>query len=551
MLRTLACLFALMLATHPAAADTLAKIKAAGVLIWGADQEGGAPYVYPRPDDKSRVTGFEVDLAAELGKALGVRAQFFQGPWDQMPSLLATRKIDIVMNGYEWTPARVEAMGTTIPYYVYGLQLLVRRDNTTIRSLDDLKKPGPKGKFRVGILSGSGADAYMRANFADTVEIVSYDGNTDAMGDVEFGRLDATLQDTPIVAYYLPKYPHLMKIGRPVGQGYYVILAHKQDAALVAALNSALIRLYRDGTLERIYRRYGVWDAEQARLGAIVEAGKYYGYAKDVLAQTERPAAGAPARQQEQAPVPGGLDSVLVLIEAAAMTVVLTFLAFPLAIALGLLVAIGRLYGPGWLKMPLTVYVEFLRGTPLLMQLYFIFFFLPVVGVNVPAFWTAIVGLAINYSAYESEIYRAGLQAVPRGQFEAAMALGMSRALALRRVVVPQAVRIVIPPVINDLIALFKDTSVCSVITVVELTKQFSILSRSDPGPDRVADGGDGAALHPDELSHFVGGALCREAHHDAHRHGAACTRCGVDRRAAILSTRTIVHRRKEEPHEQ
>jgi len=114
-----------------------------------------------------------------------------------------------------------------------------------------------------------------------------------------------------------------------------------------------------------------------------------------------------------------------------------------------------------------------------MLQLYFIFFFLPEVGITVPAFWTAILGLALNYSAYESEIYRAGLLAIPRGQMEAALALGMSRPLALRRIIVPQAVRIVVPPVVNDFIALFKDTSVCSVVTLVELTKRFSVLSQS------------------------------------------------------------------------
>jgi polar amino acid transport system substrate-binding protein len=114
-----------------------------------------------------------------------------------------------------------------------------------------------------------------------------------------------------------------------------------------------------------------------------------------------------------------------------------------------------------------------------MLQLYFIFFFLPEVGINVPAFFTAIIGLSVNYSAYESEIYRAGLSAVPKGQMEAALALGMSRPLALRRIIVPQAVRIVVPPVVNDFIALFKDTSVCSVVTLVELTKRFSVLSQS------------------------------------------------------------------------
>jgi len=112
-----------------------------------------------------------------------------------------------------------------------------------------------------------------------------------------------------------------------------------------------------------------------------------------------------------------------------------------------------------------------------MLQLFVLFYLL-----KLPPWVAGIAGLAINYSAYEAEIYRAGLQSIPRGQMEAALALGMSRGLALRRIIIPQAVRIVIPPVTNDFIALFKDTSVCSVITLVELTKQYSILANSTGG---------------------------------------------------------------------
>ncbi len=133
--------------------------------------------------------------------------------------------------------------------------------------------------------------------------------------------------------------------------------------------------------------------------------------------------------------------------------------------------------GPAPLRAVLAGYVELLRGTPLMLQLFVLFYLL-----KLPPWVAGIGGLAINYSAYEAEIYRAGLQAIPAGQMEAALALGMSRRMALRRVIVPQAVRIVIPPVTNDFIALFKDTSVCSVITLVELTKQYSILANSTGG---------------------------------------------------------------------
>ncbi len=154
----------------------------------------------------------------------------------------------------------------------------------------------------------------------------------------------------------------------------------------------------------------------------------------------------------------------------------------PLAMALGLGVALGRVYGPRPLAVPLGWYVELVRGTPLLIQLYALFYLLPEWGITLSPWAAGVGGLAINYSAYEAEIYRAGLQAIPRGQMDAALALGMSRALAIRRIIIPQAVRIVIPPVTSDFIALFKDTSVCSVITLTELTKQYSILFNSQGG---------------------------------------------------------------------
>jgi polar amino acid transport system substrate-binding protein len=149
---------------------------------------------------------------------------------------------------------------------------------------------------------------------------------------------------------------------------------------------------------------------------------------------------------------------------------------------LGLLIAVLRLYGPKPLGWSLAAYVELIRGTPLMLQLYILFFLLPQMGIKLHPLVAGIAGLAINYSAYEAEIYRAGLQAIPLGQMEAALALGMSRPLALRRIIVPQAVRLVIPPVTNDFIALFKDTSVCSAISIIELTKRYSILANSTGG---------------------------------------------------------------------
>jgi polar amino acid transport system substrate-binding protein len=113
-----------------------------------------------------------------------------------------------------------------------------------------------------------------------------------------------------------------------------------------------------------------------------------------------------------------------------------------------------------------------------LLQLYVLFYMLPKISpvLALEPFYAGVLGLALNYAAYEAENYRAGLLAIPRGQMEAALALGMSPAAAVRRVIVPQAVRLVIPPVTNDFIALFKDTSVCSVILITELTRKYNEL---------------------------------------------------------------------------
>ncbi len=461
-----------------ASTGTLATIRSRGSLQWGGDQEGGGPFIYPRDDDPAKVTGFEVDLAAAVSAYLEVKPEFTQGQWDKLLDMLKARKVDVVLNGYELMDDRLELYDASIPYYVYGLQLMLRKNDPVFKDWDSLKA----NKAKIGVLTGSAAEEHMRTFCGDTCEVINYDGGTDAIREVETGKIDATLQDSPIASFYGPRFAGLQNVGAPVAPGHYVFYVRKGDEALLRAVNEALIVMIRNGELERIYRTYNIWDAPQAELAGIAAHARYFGLQKAAAADIQQVEMPTQAEVQvdhrttgwEVVSKYGGI-----LVESAGMTVLLAAVSFPLAVGIGLLVALGRLYGPKWVRLPLTAYVEVLRGTPIMLQLYFVFFLLPEVGLNIPALACAILGLAINYSAYESEIYRAGLQAIPGGQMEAALSLGMSRQQALRRIIVPQAVRIVIPPVVNDFIALFKDTSVCSVITIVELTKRFSVLSLS------------------------------------------------------------------------
>ena len=449
----------LVLLAVPSRAADLDEVRSRGALVWAADQEGGGPHVFPDPADPRRITGFEVEFAELIAAELGVKARFQQGQWDRLP-LLLDQAADCVINGIELTPERRRDYACSRPYFGYALQLVGRR-GAPPALLADLAEPGPQGPWRVGVLTGSAAEMEMRARAARgeaQVEVIGYDGTLDSMEQVQSGVLDAAVLDDCIFAFYADRFAGLRTVDRPFAGGLYTVLTSRRTPRLAAAIDEAIGKLVADGRLKSLYDRWDLAGRQQMLM---------------LRDATEIPAArGRTLGELLRQTLP-------LLASSAGMTILLSVLSFPLAIAIGLAVAIGRLHGPAWLRPLLAGYVEVLRGTPLMLQLYAIFFLLPKIGLALPALVAAILGLALNYSAYESEIYRAGLKAVPLGQFEAALSLGLSKWQALRHVLVPQAVRIVMPPVTSDFIALFKDTSVCSAITVIELTKRYSVLALS------------------------------------------------------------------------
>jgi polar amino acid transport system permease protein len=160
------------------------------------------------------------------------------------------------------------------------------------------------------------------------------------------------------------------------------------------------------------------------------------------------------------------------LLRAAVYTVGITIVGFALALVGGLLLALLRRSRSRLLSWPATGVIEFVRSTPLLIQLYFLFYVLPEFGLTLSALAAGTLGIALHYSCYVAEVYRAGLNAVPRGQWEAASALSMSPWNVYSNIVLPQAIRPIVPALGNYLVAMFKDTPVLSAITVVELMLQ-------------------------------------------------------------------------------
>jgi polar amino acid transport system substrate-binding protein len=459
-----------LLAVGICAAEAKPQEPKPAELIWGGDATGGEPYILAVEGKPDRPTGFEGDIAVYLAEKLGRTPHFFPGEWDKLPSHLQRGDCHIILNGYEWSAARDDAMIPTIPYFAYRIRLVVRKDSP-ILDWDDLSVEKLAGRglktLRVGVLKDSAAHRYLQEKYPHLkIEPSGDSGTTGVMKLVGDGTLHATVQDAPAVVWYLDQrkeFPDLHAVGEsvaPVENSFYVLYLRKGDVELRDRLNGVLREAIQDGSLKRIYEQYGLWDADQAKLGEV--AGNW-----------------PPKNAVYTAPTLWEL--LRALVHAAGVTVLLTCTSMPLAVGLGLGVAVARLYGPRWLAWPAGVYVEVVRGTPVLMQLFAIYFLLPSVGLSLTPFWAGVLGLSINYGAYEAENYRAGLLAVPRGQMEAALSLGMGRAAALWHVIIPQAVRLVIPPVTNDFISLFKDTSACIIISVVELTSEQQRLMNNNP----------------------------------------------------------------------
>jgi polar amino acid transport system substrate-binding protein len=433
----------------------LARVREAGVLRWGGDIQGGEPYVFDDPDHPGRLVGFEVELADAIAREMGVRAEFVQQDWSNLVPSLERGSFDIAMNGLEVTPARADTVLFTRPYFIFSAQLVARRDDESVTSLESLRGE------RVGTLASSFSyDLLVDAG----VEIVSYEGVEEPYADLQQGRLDGVLLDDIIAARYGLTKPDLRMV-EDVADGYYAVACRMNEPDLRDAVDAAIGEVTRSGELRRILARWEIDSEREARLTSWTD--------EDTAAMV---------LTRQRAMLTG--HHVWLFVKGAGVTLIVSTLAMIIAVLFGLLLSLVRIYAPRPLAIISTTYVELFRGTPVLLQLYVLYFgVMPwlrsALGFHDytewDAFFAAVVGLGLNYAAYEAEIYRAGIQAIPVGQMEAAKVLGMGTYLAVRRVIVPQAVRIALPGVTNDFIALLKDSSLVSVITVVELTKRMAI----------------------------------------------------------------------------
>ncbi|MGC4047086.1 MAG: ABC transporter substrate-binding protein/permease [Armatimonas sp.] len=458
----------LLLGTLARADDALARVRERGILRIATD----ATYPPFESMDGENIVGFDVDIAQELAKELGVKAEFVSMEWSGVFAALETGKCDLVMAGVTITTERKKGNAFTRPYFLSG-QIFARKKGSTLALPADFV-----GNNRTAAVQQetTGQFAMEKAGIPKD-RLHRFDTLPDALLDVKNGSSDVAVGDEPPLRDMIRKgYPELeLAPGGPFVLENLGIVAKKDALSLVSGLNAALEKTLVDGRYAKIYEK---WTGTPATLAMVarMEAVKADGTPVPVYDLSKPPAPVEPGSKSESSSALSIRFDVLkealpALGKGALTTILLTVLTLLLGVPLGLGVALLRLYGPAPLRAVATAYVEAVRGTPLLMQIYVLYFVLPATGLALNPFVAGLAALSLNAAAYSAEIFRGGIQSIDPGQNEAARALGLSGVQALTHVILPQTLRRVLPPLTNEAVALLKDSSLVSVVAISELMR--------------------------------------------------------------------------------
>jgi cystine transport system permease protein len=411
--------------------DQADRIESAGVLRVGTEGVY-APFSYH--DQNDQLVGYDVDVARAVGEKLGVPVEFVETPWDSMFAALEANRFDIVANQVTINDERKALYDLSDPYAIGQGVIVTRADDDSITSLADLD-----GKIAAENPTSNWAQL-ARDNGA---RVESVDAFAQAIKLLNQGRVDVVVNDSIAVYQYLAETGDTtVKIAAETDEKSEQGFAARKNSGLLPELNRALQELSDDGTLASISQKY---------LKANVS--------------------GAPAQQER----PGSAwsliaDNLWPLAKAAiTVTIPLTIISFVVGLVIALGVALARLSKNRALSGVARFYISLIRGTPLLVQLFIVFFALPEFGIRIDPFPAAVIAFSLNVGGYAAEIIRSSILSIPKGQWEAAETIGYHYVGALRRIILPQATRVAVPPLSNTLISLVKDTSLASTILVTEL----------------------------------------------------------------------------------
>jgi His/Glu/Gln/Arg/opine family amino acid ABC transporter permease subunit len=428
----LASVFSVLVLADPLFAQSaLERVRASGRIRVGID----ATYPPFGSAEGGEFSGFDVDIARAVARELHVDAELINAGFDGVFPALQNGSFDVVISAVTITAERRATMLFSDPYVAAGQQIAVRGDSV-------IDGPDNLAGRTVGVQINTTAQFAMETR--PGVTIAKYNTIDLALLDLHNGRLDAVASDGPVLRYMVRRnFPGLKTVGAEYTDEQFGIVLARSSDDLRRAVNAALWRLQDGGEYAKIYSKWFGKTAEQGHVTASPRA-----FDTTIIARTWS-----------------------FFLRGVWLTAVMAVSSLLLGLPLGLCLALARVRSAPLLTTPAAVYVEVMRGTPLLVQILFVYFVLPSVGVNLPAFTSGILALTLNAAAYISEVIRAGILSIDAGQMEAASALGMSYWQAMRRIILPQTFRRVVPPLTNEGIALLKDSSLVSVIGLTELAR--------------------------------------------------------------------------------
>lgn len=431
--RIFATLLLLFLSPISTLAQTaLQRMRQSGELRVGTD----ATYPPFETVEGDEYTGFDIDLVNAIAKEMGVRARFINSGFDGIFPALQNGTFDAVISSVTITPERRASMLFSEPYYDSGQMIAVRQETADLDTPEELV-----GKT-VGVQINTTAQIDLEKRGG--VSVNKYNSIDLALLDLQNKRIDAVVSDAPVLKYMIFKSfrSSLKTVGRRFTDEKFGIAVAQGNEDLVQEINVALKKVRESGEYDEIHKK---WFGEAAERALEAETSKTgFELAKETFP---------------------------LFLKGVWLTAQLAFLGLLFGLPIGLLLALARVQPSKLLRAPAAFYVEVLRGTPLLVQILFIYFVLPSFGVTIPRFWSGVIALTLNSAAYIAEIFRAGILSIDAGQMEAARALGMTHAQAMRRIILPQTFRRVVPPLTNEAIALLKDSSLVTVIGLTELTR--------------------------------------------------------------------------------
>jgi lysine-arginine-ornithine-binding protein len=418
------------------AQTSLERVHKNGELRIGTD----ATYPPFETAEGGQFTGFDIDLASAVARELGVKANFINAGFDGIFPALQNGTFDVVISSVTITPERSATMLFSDPYYDSGQLIAINQDRQGIATPDDLK-----GK-NVGVQINTTAQFELEKK--EGVKVAKYNTIDLALLDLRNHRIDAVVCDAPVLKYMIfQSFRELKTVGRRFTDEKFGIAIAQDGEELQQEINRALKKIRETGEYDRIHEKWFGEAAERA------------------------------AQQESLRTKPKVFDfgivrkSLSFFLRGVWLTARLALLSLALGLPIGLILALMRVQSSRLIKAPAALYVEVMRGTPLLVQILFIYFVLPYFGIYLPAFTSGVIALTLNCAAYISEIFRAGILSIDAGQMEAARALGMSYSQAMRHIILPQTFRRVVPPLTNEAIALLKDSSLVSVIGLTELAR--------------------------------------------------------------------------------